>query len=74
MSIEGIFISPRVSLLMQSVETGTLLVGKGLEGNRYCTFAGTYSHLQLSKFLAGQREPGQQLTLISANSVEAALK
>jgi MOSC domain-containing protein YiiM len=49
-------------------------LGKGLEFDRYCTLAGTYSHIRVSKLSPGQREPGRQLTLISADSVEAALK
>jgi MOSC domain-containing protein YiiM len=74
MSIEGIFFSPEGSSPMQSVETGTLVVGKGLEFDRYCTLSGTYSHIRVSKRSPGQREPGRQLTLLSADSVEAALK
>jgi MOSC domain-containing protein YiiM len=74
MSIEGIFLSPRASLPMQSVNTGTLMVGKGLEFDRYCTLAGTYSHIRASKIHPGQREPGRQLTIMSADSVESALK
>jgi MOSC domain-containing protein YiiM len=74
MSIEGIFLSPKASLPMQCVETGTLVEGKGLEGDRYCTLSGTYSHIRVSKLYKGQREPGRQLTLVSADSVEAALK
>jgi hypothetical protein len=74
MSIEGIFLSPKASLPMQSVDNGTLMVGKGLEFDRYCTLAGTYSHIRVSKLQPGQREPGRQLTLMSADSVEAALK
>lgn len=59
---------------MQSVDTGTLVAGKGLEFDRYCTLSGTYSHIRVSKLLPGQRKPGRQLTLVSADSVEAALK
>jgi hypothetical protein len=59
---------------MQSVDTGTLMMGKGLEFDRYCTLTGTYSHIRVSKLHPGQREPGRQLTLVSADSVEAALK
>jgi MOSC domain-containing protein YiiM len=59
---------------MQSVDTGTLMVGKGLDFDRYCTLVGTYSHIRVSKLQTGQREPGRQLTLMSADSVEAALK
>jgi MOSC domain-containing protein YiiM len=70
--IEGIFLSPGASLPMQSLETGTLVANRGLEGDRYHSLQGTYSHLRLSKVSPGEREPGRQLTLLSAESVEAA--
>uniref|UniRef100_A0A7S1B9Z2 MOSC domain-containing protein n=1 Tax=Corethron hystrix TaxID=216773 RepID=A0A7S1B9Z2_9STRA len=73
MSIEGIFIAPSASMPMQSVAEGTLIPGKGIEGDRYCNFTGTYSVLRISKRKPGHREPGRQLTLLSAESVEAAL-
>ena len=72
MSIEGIFLSPTASEPMQSVQTGTLIAGKGLDGDRYCKHKGSYSVIRLSKHNPGEREPGRQLTLLSANSVEDA--
>jgi MOSC domain-containing protein YiiM len=74
MSIEGIFFTSVASGPMQAVASATLLVGKGLEGDRYCENVGTYSCLRVSKRRRGAREPGRQLTLISADSVEAALE
>ena len=62
MSIEGIFLSPTASEPMQSVQTGTLLAGKGLDGDRYCKHKGSYSVIRLSKHNPGEREPGRQLT------------
>ena len=74
MSIEGIFQSPVASGPMKYQEKATLIRGKGLEGDRYCENVGTYSVLRISKQTPGTREPGRQLTLISADSVEAALE
>lgn len=72
MSIEGIFLSPAASAPMQSLQEGKLIAGVGLEGDRYSTHTGSYSVLRLSKICPGEREPGRQLTLISADSIEAA--
>jgi hypothetical protein len=63
--IEGIFTCSVGSEDMISKDMATLIVGVGLEGDRYANNVGTYSVLQ---------EPGRQLTLISADGVEAALK
>lgn len=49
---------------MKSVKTATLLAGAGIEGDRYVLKTGTYS----AKFLY---EPGRNLTLVSADGVEA---
>ena len=62
--IEGIFTCPVGSEQMVSKDTATLIEGVGMEGDRYANNIGTYSVL---------KEPGRQLTLISADSVEAAL-
>ena len=59
--IEGIFYATKASNDMISLETGKLIEGAGLKGDRYCQNIGTYSVLQ---------EPGRQLTIISADSVE----
>ena len=73
MSIEGIFLSPVASGPMQSVAQATLIANRGLEGDRYCDNVGTYSVLRISKSRPGEREPGRQLTMLSADSVEEAL-
>ena len=59
--IEGIYYATKASNDMISLETGKLIEGAGLKGDRYCQNIGTYSVLQ---------EPGRQLTMISADSVE----
>lgn len=57
---------------MQSIQEGTLVAGRGLDGDRYHNCVGTYSHIRVSKRQPGAREPGRQLTMMSADSVEAA--
>jgi MOSC domain-containing protein YiiM len=54
--IEGIFISPQKGLLPEPVETVRAVAGRGLEGNRY---------------FFEQAPPGQAITLIAAEAVEA---
>ena len=74
MSIENIFLSPAASEPMRSVHKGTLIAGRGLEGDRYCDLRGTYSVFRISRRNPGHREPGRQLTILSADSVEDALR
>ena len=57
---------------MQSIKQGQLVAGKGLDGDRYCNNVGTYSLFRSSRLCQGAPEPGRQLTLISADSVEEA--
>lgn len=57
---------------MQSIQKGTLVAGQGLQGDRYSTHHGTYSTLHISKQKPGEREPGRQLTMMSADGVQAA--
>ena len=73
MSIEGIFLSPSASMPMNSIQQGQLIAGKGLDGDRYSECVGTYSVFRASKLHPGDREPGRQLTLMSADSVEESL-
>jgi MOSC domain-containing protein YiiM len=54
--VEGIFISPEKGLLPEPVETVRAVAGRGLEGNRY---------------FFEQAPPGQAITLIAAEAVEA---
>lgn len=71
-TIEGIFLARYSSETMISVSEGRLLADQGLEGDRYCHGVGTYSVFRSSKLREGAPEPGRQLTLLSADSVEAA--
>lgn len=59
---------------MKALTRATLVAGKGIEGDRYCNRVGTYSVLRASKLQPGQPEPGRQVTLVSADSVEQALQ
>jgi hypothetical protein len=61
--IEGIYTCANASKEMISKSTATLIAGVGLEGDRYANKIGTYSVLP---------EPGRQLTMISADGVDAA--
>mmetsp|Transcript_45104 Transcript_45104/g.109133 ORF Transcript_45104/g.109133 Transcript_45104/m.109133 type:complete len:240 (+) Transcript_45104:364-1083(+) len=74
MSIEGIFIAAEASAPMQSLEEATLMKGRGIDGDRYCSSTGTYSCLRASRLRQGQQEPGRQITLISADSVKSTLQ
>ena len=49
---------------MKSLNVATLIRGVGIEGDRYALETGTYS----AKFFG---EPGKNLTLVSADGVEA---
>ena len=49
---------------MRLLQTATLIAGRGIDGDRYCSGCGTYSVMS---------EPGRQLTLISASSAEESL-
>jgi MOSC domain-containing protein YiiM len=72
MSIDGIFLASAASQPMQSIQKGTLVAGQGLQGDRYSTHQGTYSTLGISKQKPSEREPGRQLTMMSADGVQAA--
>jgi hypothetical protein len=56
------------------LDEGLLVAGVGLDGDRYARYVGTYSVLRISQSHPGEREPGRQLTLISADSVRERLK
>ena len=55
--VEAIFITPVAGTLPNSVEAVRAIAGEGLEGDRYCTGEGTWSH-----WPGG----GRQVTLIEA--------
>jgi hypothetical protein len=62
-TIDGIFLARSAGAAMESLEKAVLIQGVGIQGDRYAQQAGTYSVLL-------PKEPGRQLTLISADSVE----
>ena len=59
---------------MVSCDQVTLLAGEGIAGDRYATKLGSYSALKFSSREPGTREPGRQLTIISADGIESALE
>lgn len=65
-TIESLFISPASAAPMESLTQATLIAGVGIEGDRYALQTGTYS----AKFFG---EPGKNLTMMSADGVEAAM-
>jgi MOSC domain-containing protein YiiM len=74
-TVEGIYRATVAGGVMESVpESVQLWTNRGMEGDRYANHVGTYSCLRVSKLHPGEREPGRQLTMISADSIEAAWK
>ena len=69
----GIFTAPRSAAPMQPHAVVTLVAGAGIVGDRYANKTGSYSGLCLSARTPGEREPGRQLTLISADAIDTAL-
>ena len=64
-TLEHIHITPAARQPMQSLAQARLIAGKGIEGDRYLLGTGTYSE---------KPEPGRQVTLIEAESLEALLR
>lgn len=71
--VVGLFTSPRSAAPMQSHHAVELVAGSGIAGDRYALLTGSYSALKFSAREPGTREPGRQLTIISADSIDAAL-
>lgn len=74
MSLLGIYRASEASADMESLDEGLLVAGVGLDGDRYARHVGTYSVLRISQSHPGEREPGRQLTLLSADSVRERMK
>ena len=70
----GLYTSPRSGAPMQSRFFVELLKGKGIMGDRYALQTGSYSVLRWSAREPGAREPGRQLTIISADSIDESLE
>ena len=62
--IEAMYIADASTCEMKHLRSATLIAGRGIDGDRYCSGRGTYSVMA---------EPGRQLTLISAESAEDSL-
>jgi MOSC domain-containing protein YiiM len=62
MTIVSIHITDQAGGPMRSIPEVLVIAGKGLEGDRYASAQGTYS---------GKPSPGQQVTLIEAEAIEA---
>src|SRR5262245_11778966 len=60
--VTGLHLCPRAFLPMRSVETLTLIAGRGIAGDRYCNETGFYSNLP---------EIGRQITLFEEETLEA---
>ena len=71
--IIGLYTSPSAGEPMTSNRDVTLVAGKGIAGDRYAELTGSYSAFRLSARDPGEREPGRQLTILSADAVDAAL-
>lgn len=70
--IDGIYIAEEASGSMTELTEARLIAGRGIFGDRYMRRKGTYSVFRVSKKDLGQREPGRQLTIVSAEGLEAA--
>lgn len=71
--VDAVYIAPAAGERMQEVAKATLVAGRGIIGDRYCARKGTYSLFRASIKEPGKREPGRQLTLVSAEGLEQAL-
>lgn len=74
MSVESIHTSPEASGNMVSSSSVKLIAGVGIENDRYASKIGSYSVLKASTLHPGQAEPGRQVTLISADDLDAAVQ
>ena len=61
-SVVSLHLAPRAFLPMRSSAELTLLEGEGIEGDRYRSGTGFYSHLP---------EPGRQITLFEEETIDA---
>jgi len=57
----GIYVAPRKAAEPQEAQQVTAVVGKGLEGDRYCEGQGTFS----------KGDPSNEVTLIELEAIEA---
>lgn len=72
-AIVGLFTAPKSAAPMLEHTEVELIACKGILGDRYAEKTGSYSSLRWSAREPGEREPGRQLTLISADAIDASL-
>jgi hypothetical protein len=61
-TVEGIYVAEAAEELPHAVPAATVLAGRGIDGDRYFAGEGTFFE---------DRKPGQDLTLIEAEALEA---
>jgi MOSC domain-containing protein YiiM len=61
-TVEGIYVAPGATVLPHAVEEANVVPGKGIEGDRYFVGDGTFYE---------ERKPGQDLTLVEVEALEA---
>ena len=72
-SVEGVFIASSAGSPMEALSAARVIAGKGIAGDRYAKGKGTFSVFRDSAKRPGEREAGRQITLVSAEGVEAGL-
>lgn len=73
-TVEGVFTASASGEPMESRQEAELLEGRGVAGDRYAKLTGAYSLWKWSARDPGGREKGRQLTIVSADGVEEALR
>lgn len=69
----ALYTSPLSAAPMVTHTSVELIASKGIKGDRYANKQGSYSALKFSAREPGAREPGRQLTIISADSIDLSL-
>ena len=72
--IVGLYTAKESGAPMRSHRKVQLVEGLGIAGDRYAHLTGSYSAFRRSLREPGAREPGRQLTIVSADGIDAALK
>jgi MOSC domain-containing protein YiiM len=70
--VDGLYVAEEAGAPMKELRQAELLANRGVIGDRYCRRAGTFSVFRVSAKAPGRREPGRQITLVSAEGIEAA--
>lgn len=68
--VEGVYVAEASGEPMKELAKADVIAHRGIRGDRYMMRQGTYSVFRTSTKEPGRREPGRQLTLVSAEGVE----